>query len=139
MNPSEIVRAFIEEKVNKKDLHGMLDMMSDDIHYQNMPLRAAIGKAEMVDFMKDMGEIQDMTLTIKNIAANGRVVFVERSDTWTMNGVTVVEPFVGVFEIDDDGKICRWSNYFDLRSWERANQHPPEFFAKWARPDYASR
>ncbi|MET0983809.1 MAG: nuclear transport factor 2 family protein [Steroidobacteraceae bacterium] len=136
MSPSEIVRTFIEDKLNKKDLQGMLDMMSDDIHYQNMPLRAAVGKTEMMDFMRDMGEIDDMTLTIKNIAATGRVVFLERSDSWTMNGVKVVEPFVGVFEVNDDGKICRWSDYFDLRSWESANQHPPAFFAKWARADY---
>ena len=86
-----------------------------------------------------MGQIADMTLTIKNIAASGNVVFTERSDSWTMNGVKVVEPFVGVFEVNSEGKISRWCDYFDLRSWELSNQHPKEFFVKWARADYKNR
>ncbi len=134
--PIEIVREFIEEKVNKNDPEGMVAMLAEDIHYQNMPFRAARGIPEFIDFVKDMGEIQDMTLTIKNMAANGNVVFAERSDSWTMNGVTVVEPFVGVFEVNDQCKISRWCDYFDLRSWEQAGQHPAEMFAKWAREDY---
>ena len=134
--PIEIVRKFIEEMINGNNPEGIVSMVSDDVHYQNMPLAPAIGKEAFIDFIQDMGAIQDMTLTIRNIAANGNVVFTERSDSWTMNGVKVVEPFVGVFEIDEDGKISRWNDYFDLRSWEQSNQHPPEFFVKWAREDY---
>lgn len=138
-DPIKIVRTFIEEMINKKNIAGMLDMLDDDILYQNMPLAPAKGKAQMIDFVKDMGEIADMTLTIRNIAANGNLVFAERSDSWTMNGVKVVEPFVGVFEVNDAGKITRWCDYFDLRSWEWSGQHPKEFFVKWARDDYKDR
>lgn len=135
-DPQSIVRIFIEEMISKNNIQGMLDMLADDIHYQNMPLAPAIGKAQMIDFCKDMGQIADMTLTIKNIASNGNVVFVERSDSWTMNGVKVVEPFAGVFEVNSEGKISRWCDYFDLRSWELSGQHSRNFFVKWARADY---
>lgn len=138
-DPIKIVRTFIEEMISKNNIPGMLDMLADDIYYQNMPLAPAIGKEQMIDFCKDMGQIADMTLKIKNIAANGNVVFTERSDSWTMNGVKVVEPFVGVFEVNSEGKISRWCDYFDLRSWELSNQHPREFFIKWARADYKNR
>ena len=135
-DPITIVRTFIEGKINGNDFPGMLDMLADDIYYHNMPLAPVHGKAQMLDFMQDMGQVSDMTLTIKNIAANGNVVFVERSDSWTMNGIKVVEPFVGVFEINSAGKISRWCDYFDLRSWEWSEQHPKRFFVKWARDDY---
>ena len=135
-DPIATVRKFIEEMINGNDLEGIVGMVADDIYYQNMPLAAANGKEAFIDFVKDMGEIQDMTLTIRNIAANDKVVFTERSDSWTMNGEQVVEPFVGVFEVTDDGKISRWCDYFDLRSWELSGQHPREFFVKWAREDY---
>jgi limonene-1,2-epoxide hydrolase len=46
---------------------------------------------------------------------------------------------VGVFEVNGAGKISRWCDYFDLRSWELSNQHPREFFTKWARTDYRHR
>ena len=131
-----IARRFVEEGINKKTIALLIDMVADDVLYQNMPLRPARGKAEFIDFCKDMGEIQDMTLTIRNAAGNGNIAFLERSDSWTMNGVKVVEPFVGVFEINADGKIQRWCDYFDLRSWEWSGQHPKEFFVKWAREDY---
>lgn len=131
-----IARKFVEQGINKKDIPLMIEMLSDDIDYQNMPLRAARGKEEFIDFCKDMGEIQDMTLTIRNAAGSGNVAFLERSDSWTMNGIEVVEPFVGVFEINAEGKIKRWHDYFDLRSWELSGQHAREFFVKWARPDY---
>ena len=131
-----IARKFVEQGINRKDIGLLIDMVADDVVYQNMPLRAARGKEEFIDFCKDMGEIQDMTLTIRNAAGNGNVAFLERSDSWTMNGIKVVEPFVGVFEINADGKIARWSDYFDLRSWEWSGQHPKEFFVKWAREDY---
>lgn len=137
-DPIAVVRTFIEGKINRNDFPGMLEMLADDIDYRNVPLAGARGKEQMMDFMKDMGLVTDMTLTIKNIAANGNVVFVERSDSWTMNGVKVVEPFVGVFEVDAEGKIRRWWDYFDLRSWEWSGQHPKGFFVKWAREDYRS-
>lgn len=138
-DPIAVVRKFIEEGINRNDFQAMLDLLADDIDYQNVPLRAARGKAEMIDFMKDMGQVSEMKLAIKNIAASGRVVFAERSDSWTMNGVKVVEPFVGVFEVNEEGRIKRWHDYFDLRSWEWSGQHPKEFFVKWARPDYRDR
>ncbi|HEY1971206.1 MAG TPA: nuclear transport factor 2 family protein [Pseudonocardia sp.] len=89
-SPLETVRTFIEEMINGNNPEGILSMVSDDIFYQNMPLRPARGLAEMAEFIQDLGEIQDMTLTIHHIAENADgVVFTERSDSWTMNGVKV--------------------------------------------------
>ena len=49
-DPIKIVRTFIEEMISKNNIPGMLDMLADDIYYQNMPLAPAIGKAQMIDF-----------------------------------------------------------------------------------------
>jgi limonene-1,2-epoxide hydrolase len=72
-----------------------------------------------------------MTLTIHHIAENENgTVFTERSDSWTMNGVKVVCPFVGVFQVRD-GKIVSWKDYFDLDQWASSGQHSAEFWEKW--------
>ncbi|HTK60780.1 MAG TPA: limonene-1,2-epoxide hydrolase family protein [Pseudonocardia sp.] len=129
--PLETVRTFIEEMINGNNPQGILSMVSEDVFYQNMPLKPARGIAEMAEFITDLGEIQDMTLKIHHIAENADgTVFTERSDSWTMNGVKVVCPFVGVFQVRM-GKIVSWKDYFDLDMWASSGQHSEEFWAKW--------
>jgi limonene-1,2-epoxide hydrolase len=130
-SPLETVRTFIEEMINGNNPQGILSMVSEDIFYQNMPLKPARGIAEMAEFITDLGEIQDMTLTIHHIAENADgTVFTERSDSWTMNGIKVVCPFVGVFQVRD-GKIVSWKDYFDLDQWSSSGQHSEKFWEKW--------
>jgi limonene-1,2-epoxide hydrolase len=45
-------------------------------------------------------------------------VFTERIDTVHMTGKDLTVHAVGVFEVDSDGKITSWRDYFDMKEIE---------------------
>jgi limonene-1,2-epoxide hydrolase len=44
------------------------------------------------------------------------MVMTERVDSWSVGGKRIGTEIVGVFEIDSDGRIQRYQEYFDLKS-----------------------
>jgi limonene-1,2-epoxide hydrolase len=48
-----------------------------------------------------------------HMSSTDRVVFTERLDTFRSGAVTVQHALVAVFEVDDDGLISAWREYFD--------------------------
>ena len=41
---------------------------------------------------------------------------VERKERFAVEGRAMEHEVVGVFDVDDDGKITRWRDYYDLMS-----------------------
>lgn len=56
---------------------------------------------------------RDASFEFLNVASAGRTVFVQRLDRMTMNDKRVEFHIVGVFEVDDYGRIASWADYFD--------------------------
>ncbi len=54
-----------------------------------------------------------------HVSASGNVVVTERADTIVVNGETLVHHLVAVYELDDDGKITAWREYFDTKDLDR--------------------
>lgn len=51
---------------------------------------------------------------IIGIARSGLTVFTERRDRFVFaDGQDITVPAAGVFDIDDEGLIVRWQDYFD--------------------------
>jgi limonene-1,2-epoxide hydrolase len=50
--------------------------------------------------------------------ANGNVVMNERIDTLTVGGKEISLPVCGVFELDDEGRITGWRDYFDMAKFQ---------------------
>jgi limonene-1,2-epoxide hydrolase len=48
-----------------------------------------------------------------HVASNGGVVFTDRTDEFRSRDLVVEHHLVAVFEVDDDGKIAAWREYFD--------------------------
>ena len=68
-------------------------------------------------FLKDSSKFEAKIL--KTMHA-GNTVMNERVDTLVMkSGKTAVIPVVGVFELNDAGKIVVWRDYFDLGTFTR--------------------
>jgi limonene-1,2-epoxide hydrolase len=57
--------------------------------------------------------IEEITLNVRNIGQVGDVVFIERVDEFVYNGHAGAVPVVGVIEINDDGSIQEWREYYD--------------------------
>jgi limonene-1,2-epoxide hydrolase len=57
----------------------------------------------------------DLRVEILLIGSLGQSVFTERLDYMTMRAKPGAFHLAGVFEVDDDGKIAVWRDYFDSR------------------------
>lgn len=70
-------------------------------------------------FRAFLDAFSDVRLDIVTLVAEPARVLVERVDYFTMNdGRKVALPVTGVFEVKN-GKITRFSDYFDLADFER--------------------
>src|SRR3546814_5356477 len=54
-----------------------------------------------------------MECGIVNLVSAGLTVMTERLDYFTMHGVRVLHALVAVYDLDAEGKILSWREYFD--------------------------
>lgn len=103
-----------------RDLKTICSSFADDAVYHNVPVEPIKGIAGIrAIFDAFLDAFCDARLDIQTLAAEPGRVLVERIDYFTMNdGRKVVLPVTGVFELEN-GKITRFSDYFDLADFER--------------------
>jgi limonene-1,2-epoxide hydrolase len=104
------------------DLDGIMSHFTDDGVWDNVPMNApAKGKAAIREmthgFLKDTTRFEAKILKTVHV---GNTLMNERVDTLAMkSGKTAVVPVVGVFELNDAGKIVAWRDYFDLGTFTK--------------------
>ncbi|OYW91420.1 MAG: hypothetical protein B7Z23_08195 [Pseudomonadales bacterium 32-61-5] len=54
-----------------------------------------------------------MQCGIEKLIVSGSTVMTQRVDHFTMRGVRVEHALVAVYELDEEGKILSWREYFD--------------------------
>jgi limonene-1,2-epoxide hydrolase len=120
--PTEVVRAFLAA-LERLDVDAALDLCSDDVVYQNVPLKPARGKREVGRQLEVMTRYaKGFRVDYFNIAADGDVVLTERTDVITVGPVAAGFWVCGTFEVHD-GLIALWRDRFD---WV-------DFGASWVR------
>ena len=99
---------------------AMAPYFTDDAVYHNIPLPSRSRAAPPSRPCSVAGGAPDEERGSKNLgwvvhhqAANGDVVLNERTDSFEVAGKRWDVPVCGVFVIRD-GKIARWSDYFDM-------------------------
>jgi limonene-1,2-epoxide hydrolase len=94
---------------------------TDDAVFHNIPMEPLVGRAAIVEFIAGfVSAFAGIEFRVHNSAANGNVVFAERSDIITRTDGAVIElPVMGVFEVTD-GKISAWRDYFDMAEVTKA-------------------
>ncbi len=103
----------------KRDVPGIMDCFAPDAIYHNVP----VAPIEGIDGIRETFEgflsaFEYAELEIVRIAAEPNLVFAERVDHFRLHdGRSVDLPENGVFELRD-GNIWRFSDYFDLASFE---------------------
>ncbi|MCV7413169.1 limonene-1,2-epoxide hydrolase [Mycobacterium florentinum] len=102
-----------------RSLENICSGFADDAVYHNVPVAPIEGIAGIrAVFQAFLDAFADAKLDILSLAAAPGLVLVERIDYFTMNdGRKVVLPVTGVFEVKN-GKIARFSDYFDLADFE---------------------
>jgi limonene-1,2-epoxide hydrolase len=114
----DIVLSFIESWENHDSLRdGYANYMAEDCLWENTGLKPIVGRdavLALVDRSIETWGRYTVHTTCHHVAVTGDLVFVERHDLVNdENGSHLYEmPIVGVFEVID-GKIKRWSDYYD--------------------------
>lgn len=109
-----VVNKFIAA-IGEKDLDAALEVVAEDCYYDNVPIGDMTGKDEMRKFLSPMITVDgDVEFEILRQTAAGNIVMNERIDRLpTRSGRTIELPVAGVFEVNDDGLISFWRDYFD--------------------------
>ena len=119
MSPSETVTAFIHA-IERKDVTAATALASPTISYENMPMQPIVGRDAMAAVLEMfLADAQEVDWVIVRQYEVGNVVFNERVDRFQIGDGWLELPLAGVFEVDDDGLITLWRDYFDLASYQR--------------------
>jgi limonene-1,2-epoxide hydrolase len=120
MTPQQIVEAFIGHW-NACDIDAMMALCAEDIVYHNIPMEPVVGTAQMRAMVEGfLGEIASCEWQTHAIAANGNVVLTERTDIFNFkNGRRAAIRVMGTFEMEADGRITGWRDYFDMLEFQR--------------------
>jgi limonene-1,2-epoxide hydrolase len=116
-DPAEIVNSFIAA-VEVKDVELAVSHLAEDVSYENMPISPIVGRDAvrhiLGDFLAPAGRVE---WRIERQVVSGSVVVNERVDRFEIGGGWLELPVAGVFEVDPDGKISLWRDYFDMQTY----------------------
>lgn len=115
-NPVDVVRQFCA-LMERRDPDALRPLLADDAIYQNVGMPAFTGVEAIVENMAAQFSMfpDAYAFEIVNIASDGPIVLTERLDyIQTPDGAKPAIPVMGTFVVGDDGKITRWTDYFDV-------------------------
>lgn len=120
MTPQQTVEAFIAHW-NACDIDAMLGLCAEEIVYHNIPMEPVIGTAQMRAMVEGfLGAVDRCDWQTHAIAANGNQVLTERTDIFHFkDGRRAAIRVMGTFDIDAEGRIAGWRDYFDMLEFQR--------------------
>lgn len=115
-SPADTVRQFCA-LMEQRDADALRPLLAEGAVYQNVGMPAFLGPDAIVENMAAQFAMfpDAYAFEIVNLASEGSVVLTERRDyIQAPDGRKPAIPVMGTFVVDDDGKITRWTDYFDL-------------------------
>jgi limonene-1,2-epoxide hydrolase len=119
-SPIDVARAFFEHWSNNR-VDAALQMLADDVLYDNVPFPDVVGREEVGKFHRGFGIGTAFSLDwqVTHIAAAGNVVLNERVDIFQhANGRRITLPVMGTITVEN-GMITVWRDYFDPADFDR--------------------
>ena len=112
------MRKFLGALEDPSKLDEIADHFADDGVYVDGPRGVHRGMdAIRAEFRAQAGMgFGNVKIHINSLAADGGTVMVERIDSWTVGDQPVTLECMAAFEVDADGRIKRWREYYDLKS-----------------------
>ena len=120
MTPQATVETFIAHW-NACDIDAMLSLCAEDIVYHNIPMEPVVGTAQMREMVSGfLANIEKCDWQTHAIAANGNTVLTERTDIFHFtDGRRAAIRVMGTFDLDAEGRIAGWRDYFDMLEFQR--------------------
>ncbi|ORA16197.1 limonene-1,2-epoxide hydrolase family protein [Mycobacterium asiaticum] len=115
-SPADVVRKFCA-LMEQRDAEALRPLLAEGAVYQNVGMPAFTGPDAIVENLAAQFSMfpDAYAFEIVNLASDGSVVLTERLDyIQTPDGGKPAIPVMGTFVVDDDGRITRWTDYFDL-------------------------
>ena len=100
----------------QQDVEGVVQAMTPDCAYANPPIPAMHGRDEVRAFIaKLLTTTSKVEFIVHNIAtaADGKTVYTERTDAFSMGDKRIAAPVMGIFVVRD-GLIHEWRDYSDI-------------------------
>jgi limonene-1,2-epoxide hydrolase len=114
MDPIEIITDFCQAAA-RRNVEELLGFFGDDAVYHNIPIAPVRGRDAIAATLRGfLDPATECEFEVLSIAASGRKVLTERIDRFTINGKKIALPVMGAFELDAQGRISAWRDYFDL-------------------------
>jgi limonene-1,2-epoxide hydrolase len=114
MTPEETVDRFIAHVV-AMELDEACALVADDLEYDNVPMGKNHGPEGLKAFLGPMvGGLDECQFVIHRQVAAGNLVMNERLDRFRVGDEWMELPVMGVFEVNADGLISLWRDYFDM-------------------------
>ena len=122
MTPEAPVNESIR-RVVANDLESALEMVTDDIEYDNVPIGKNIGPDAMRAFLGVMaGNVDEVQFVIHRQTVTGNVVMNERTDRFRVGDAWMDLKVAGIFEVNDAGQVTLWRDYFDMGEFNEQMQ-----------------
>ena len=114
MSPTDVVDEFIA-RICRMDVDAACELVTEDVEYDNVPMGKNHGPQGIKDFLGGMsGGLSGIEFIVHRQVATGGTVMNERTDRFITDDAQFDLPVMGVFEVDDDGLITLWRDYFDM-------------------------
>lgn len=117
MTPSETVTAFIAA-IERKDIDAAVELLADDVSYENVPMKPISGRERVRAALGSfLGVASKVEWPVSSQLAVGNRVANERIDRFKIGEGWLEMPVAGFFDVNDDGLITLWRDYFDLATY----------------------
>jgi limonene-1,2-epoxide hydrolase len=118
----EFCAAWGDGKVASPPVDKIVDMFAEQGEWQVcVPSgKVIMGRVAIrAEIVHQSGFSTYMQCGIEKIASLGSLVMTERVDHFTMGGKRVEHALVAVYDLDEQGKIVSWREYFDISDLAR--------------------
>lgn len=117
MSAEQVVRDFCAA-ISRCDLAEIVRFFAPDAVYHNIPMDPVRGHAEIEATLKQfLTPGSEAEFEIRALAVSGDTVLTERVDRFVFGEKRVELPVMGAFEVDREGRIAAWRDYFDLQQF----------------------
>ena len=119
MKPTQIVAEFCNA-LPRRNVEELVGFFSPDAVYHNIPIAPVKGRDAIAATLRGfLDPSTQAEFEVLSLAAAGNKVLTERIDRFTINGKQIALPLMGTFEVDAQGKISAWRDYFDLAQFTK--------------------
>lgn len=112
------VVAALWSDLSQRDFAAVAARFTPDGHYTDVPApeEGAFGPAEIEARLRlGIGPLAAYECHEGRILAEGSTVVTEHDETWVWDDEhRATLPFVSIMDLDDDGRITRWWDYWDM-------------------------